>query len=344
MDINGNTNKTLEYKAINQVKISKKDEVQLEKHIQKSLETLTILPKQTFIKDYPKFEESNLSTRTFIINTNLVLVKKFIFILPTIEYIITPKKRGRRKKVDLPDPNINIPEGSIITIIPDDGSVIGIDLKNINRPNKKRKIFRNSTTIVMIIENKRINFKISLNGKFQMTGCKSLQQAEKCVKYFWGYIKDTDTYSLSGEFFEAYFRPVMCNISFYLGFMINRENLDYYFTMNYPQYPSFWETSIGSAGTNIKFPVTNLDKINIKKLRYSDNKWMKSFVSYEQYKNLFCVEKKKKDDGKHTTFLVFHKGKVNMSSVDLEMMDDPFYSFVNIINECRHEIEEKIIV
>lgn len=304
-------------------------------HIQKSLETLHLSPPPGPIEGYPKFEDSKISTRTFIINTNLSLEEKFYLALPITRYIIVPKKRGRRKKVDTADPNADIRDGSIITIRSDDGKVRGVDL------NKPLKVFRNSTTIVMIVEGKMINFKVSQNGKFQMTGCKSWEQAEKCIKFFWKHAKDHKVYTLSGKCFVAYFRSVMCNLGFPLNFMINRERLDSYFNLNYPQYPSMWESSQGSAGANIKFPIHDLENVKIKKLRFLEGKWMRSFITYGEHKKLFPGNKKNEDE-KYTTFLVFHKGKVNMSSTDSSMMAAPFYRFLQIINECREDIEEQI--
>jgi hypothetical protein len=314
-------------------------------HIVKSLESLKLSPKPGPIEGYPKFEETNLSTKTYIITTNFDLTPKFYLSLPLTKYIVIPKKRGRRKKVDIVDPNANIPDGSIITIIPGDGTVMGVDLKNGDKSGR-RDSFGNSITIVMIVDNKKLNFKVCLNGKFQMTGVKNLSQAEKCIKFFWNYIRDKKIYSLRGEHFEAYFRPVMCNIGFQLGFMINREKLVQYFSLHHPYYPSLWENSLGSAGANIKIPISNPDMVRVKKLRYVNGKWMGSCISHGQLRNLFPDDKKKNDkksDEKYTTFLVFHRGKVNMSSIDLPIMLEPFYRFIQIIQNCREEIEEKIV-
>src|SRR6266576_1593732 len=62
---------------------------------------------------------SELSTTTFTvisvsninINTNLVL--KY---LPISDYVVIAKKRGRKKKETLIDPNVNVPCGSIIRL------------------------------------------------------------------------------------------------------------------------------------------------------------------------------------------------------------------------------------
>ena len=68
--------------------------------------------------------------------------------------------------------------------------------------------------------NKKINFKVSRNGKFQMTGCKKSIQAEECIKFFWFYIKDSDIYQLKMNEANpiAIFVPVMRNIDFSLNF------------------------------------------------------------------------------------------------------------------------------
>lgn len=314
-------------------------------YIQKSLDSFQLEPKPVPIEGYPKFEETNLSTKTYIITTNLTLDPKFYLSLPITRYVVVPKKRGRRKKVDTVDPNSDIPNGSIITILPGDGTVIGVDLKSVGKSGKRGR-FGNSVTMVMIVEGKKLNFKVCLNGKFQMTGVKTLVQAEKCIKFFWSYLRDTQAYTLRGEYFESYFKPVMCNVGFQLGFMINRERLVQYFSMQHPYYPSLWENSLGSAGANIKIPISNPDVVKVKKLRFVNGKWMGSFISCGQLKKLFPDDKKKKTgkyEEKYTTFLVFHRGKVNMSSMDLSIMNEPFYRFLQIIQNCREEIEEKIV-
>lgn len=317
-------------------------------HVQKSLESLKIDSRAGPVEGFPKFEAANLSTRTFIVITNLNLDPVFYKVFPTIKYIIVPKKRGRRKKVDTVDPNADIPDGSIITIRPPNEKVIGVDLKSVGRDGgEERGFFGNSVTFVMFVGGKKINFKVALNGKFQMTGAKSLEQAEKCVNFFWNYVRDEQVYTLRGEYFEAYFRPVMCNIGFQLGFMINREKLNRYFIDNFPFYPSLWENSLGSAGANIKIPIANPDGVQVKKIRWVEGKRMGSHISYGKLKERFPDDKKKKkgdssEEVKYTTFLVFHRGKVNMSSMDLSIMSEPYYRFLQIIKSCREEIEEKL--
>jgi TATA-box binding protein (TBP) (component of TFIID and TFIIIB) len=290
-----------------------------------------------------KFEDIPVSTKTFIVVSNLCLdIKKLSAFLPITEYIVVPKKRGRKKKTVQTDLNKNIPDGSIITIDPGTG-VRGVNLKK-----KKRKDwFRNSVTIVMIIDEKKINFKISNNGKFQMTGVKRDSQAELCIKYIWSYIKDTnDIYKLpENEPLKCMFIPAMRNIDFNLGMIIDREKLDEYFNTQ-TSYCSLLETSIGYTGVNIKIPVSKpISELQIKRISYKDGAWIEpDFVLYGDYleglKPRDRLKKLSKD--RFNTFLVFHSGKVIMSSMCEEFARDTFYEFVDIIKKNQKVFRENL--
>ena len=296
------------------------------------------------LPEFQKFEDIQVSTKTFIVMTNLTLdIKKLFDFLPITEYIIIPKKRGRKKKTITSDPNKNIKNGSIITL--DMANEIrGVCLK---KKKKKKNYFRNSITVVMVLSDKKINFKISRNGKFQMTGCKKDTHAEDCVKYIWEYIKDSeDIYTLpEGENFKALFIPAMRNIDFSLGFILDREKLDKYFNTN-TDYHSLLETSIGYTGVNIKIPVEKpISTLQIKQLSYKGDKWLKpKYVSYETYLDTLKPKEKQKkiDKERYNTFLVFHSGKVIMSSMCEDFAKDTYYEFLDIIKNNFKKFEEKL--
>ena len=66
---------------------------------------------------FPEFEDIKVSTKTFIVMTNLVINLKNLFeFLPITEYAFVPKKRGRKKKNNQVNPNKNVPQGSIVTM------------------------------------------------------------------------------------------------------------------------------------------------------------------------------------------------------------------------------------
>jgi TATA-box binding protein (TBP) (component of TFIID and TFIIIB) len=300
--------------------------------------------------DFPKFEDIPVSTKTFIVVTNITINIQALFdFLPITDYIIIPKKRGRKKKAIIDDPNTDIPDGSIITLDMAN-KVRGVSLKKKKkRDGKTSDYFRNSVTVVMILEGKKINFKISRNGKVQMTGCKFDHHAELCVKYIWTYIKDsTGVYTIpENESFRALFIPAMRNIDFSLGFTLDREKLDEYFN-THTDYFSLLETSIGYTGVNIKIPVTKpIGEMPIKELIYNSTvkKWKKiKTIPYSSYlETLKPKEQQKKvEKERYNTFLVFHSGKVIQSSLCEDFARDVYYEFLEIISKNYKKFQENI--
>lgn len=283
-----------------------------------------------------KFLDYKVSTKTFIANTNLILNTSEVFkVLPITDWVIVQKKRGRKKKQQEENPNKDITTGSIISV-QNSGNVRGVSLK------EGKQFFRNSMEVVMFVDTKMINFKVSRNGKFQITGCKEDEQAEKCVSFFWSYIRDhPDCYSVdnnSGNL-VIYYEPAMYNIDFSLGFSVNRENLDNYINTS-TKYNSLLETTFGYTGVNIKMPViATQDKLLIKRVENNDT----TYVTYNDFMNKFKTAKQKaKQLNRLNTFLVFQSGKVIMSGQDAVFMQDTYAAFINIISECYDFITEKL--
>ena len=315
---------------------------------------------------FPEFDDIKVSTKTFIVLTNLTLnIDNLFNFLPISEYILIPKRRGRKKKNEPINPNKDISSGSIITL-EYQNNIRGVDLKKKKKKVKKRgNYFRNSVTIVMAMEGKKINFKVSRNGKFQMTGCKEDEHAELCLKWFWIYIKDSeDIYEIKNtervvnegvetniEVFKKrgelkiIFIPAMRNIDFNLNFVIDREKLDEYFN-TCTDYHSLLETSFGYTGVNIKIPVKkSINELMLKELVYIDNNWSTpKFVNYSQYLSMLSDKdvEKKINKLRYNTFLVFHSGKTIMSGMEATFMKDVYYEFLNIIKDCYDIIEERL--
>jgi len=276
------------------------------------------------------FESYPVSTKTFIIYSNLTIDIEKIFeanILPITEYKIVQKKRGRKKKQVEEDPNIHIQSGSILLVQYKDQHH-GVKFK------KSSSFFRNSMMIVMKVQEKLISFKVSSKGKFQITGCKTNEQAEICVLVFFNFIKAyKDMYKYTElNYLKIYFEPVMYNIDFNVGFQIDRELLDIYINTRTP-YKSLLETTIGYTGVNIKMPVTdkNLKKIRIDCKEYKKDEIIISDVSFEYLCDKFKTSKKKDN---FNTFLVFQSGSVIMSGKTMCCMNDAYYDFFEIIRKC----------
>lgn len=300
--------------------------------------------------EFPKFESIKVSTKTFIIMTNITIdIDKLFQKLPITEYILIPKKRGRKPKNVVIDPNKDIKDGSIISLIHQD-NVRGVNMRKKKKTNKSKKTyFRNSITVIMIIDGKKVNYKVSRNGKIQMTGCKRDETAENCIKWFWNYIKDyKDVYKFNNEKdknINAIFIPAMRNIDFDLNFIVDREKLDEYFNL-FTEYNSLLETSFGYTGVNIKIPITKpIKSLKLKKLEYEDDKWSDiNYVEYTEYLSMLSEKEvnKKLKKKRYNTFLVFHSGKVIMSGMEESFMKGDYITFTNIIKKCYNIIEEKL--
>ena len=296
--------------------------------------------------DYPNYDDIKVSTKTFIVMTNITIdTQKLFDYLPITNYIIIPKKRGRKKKVTPEDPNKDIKNSSIITLRMGD-QIRGVSLKK--KKKGKKTCFRNSLTVVIKIDGKLINSKISRNGKFQITGAKFSSQAETLVKYIWEYIKDTkDIFELKDKHFKATFIPAMRNIDFTLGFNVDRENLDVEFNSGkYENFHSLLETTIGYTGVNVKRLITkSIKDLQLKQLIYGKKRWKKTkHVPYEYYLSTMSEkeQKKKLEKDRYNTFLVFQSGKVIMSSMCSAFGKDDYYAFIDIIKNNRNIFEEKL--
>jgi TATA-box binding protein (TBP) (component of TFIID and TFIIIB) len=301
------------------------------------------------MSDMPKFEDIPVSTKTFIVRTNLIInIAKLFSFLPITQYHLIPKRRGRKKRVIAIDPNKDIPDGSIITIDLAN-NVRGVVLKKRrNREVSRESYFRNSVTVVMFIDHKRISLKVSCNGTIQATGIKQDRQIEDCVKYLWNMIKDNDEiYTLNESKFKAMFIPAMRNIDFNLGFVIDREKLGRYFNST-AEYRSLLEASVGYTGVNIKTTVKKqITDLKLKELTFGQTDWIKTeYVPYQNYLNTLKPkeQQKKIDKERFNTFLVFHSGKTIMSSMCEEFARDTYYQFLDIVLKNQDKFEEKLRV
>ncbi len=300
----------------------------------------------------PDFKNIQVSTKTVIAQTNASYdIQKLYEKLPVSDYVVVKKRRGRRKNTIVEDPNKDLPSGSIITLKYFD-NVKGVVRK---AKKKKGKFFRNAVSIVMKVMDKFVNFKLSKNGKFQMTGVKTNKHAVECVKHLWKHILDLGDHTLvalKSDKLRVTFKVVMTNVDFSLGFLVNRSNLDRFFN-SHTEYNSLLETSFGYTGVNIKFPSQECPykELMVHEMTITDNftpdsaqTWTETKISFDDYlETLTEVDRNKELTKKrYNTFLVFHSGNVIMSGALRSHMQGPYYQFLQIVKECRSEIEEKL--
>lgn len=264
------------------------------------------------------------------------------------------KQRGRRKKES--DEVIEQKKQlSNLLIQPNEGDIVGIYFQNKQRGlpqylKYNKKYFRNALNIIMVLSNgKKINFKLSKNGKIQMTGCKEDDDARQCLQLFFQKLNsecsDHIRYDQS-KGIEVYYYTVMTNIDFNTGFKINRQKLNIMINES-TEFNSLLETSFGYTGVNIKIPMTLGKDVIIDRLMFDqvDNTWLHEKVPFIQFlegvdENFRNQELLKK---RYNTFLVFHSGNIIMSGMRLDKMMDLQKSFYNLLQQNRHKIEELLI-
>jgi TATA-box binding protein (TBP) (component of TFIID and TFIIIB) len=290
------------------------------------------------------FEDIKVSTKTFTAMTNMSInLEKLFEAIPVVPYIIVPKKRGRKKKVDTHDPNKDIPVGSVITLKLEK-NVKGVDLKK-KKKETDPKWFRNSLTVVIILD-KHINFKVYKNGTFQMTGCMNKKHAELCVTHIWKHISEMqgDVFEITrGEDLEFLIIPAMRNIDFDLGFCVDREKLALFMSTQ-TDFHCLLETSFGYTGVNIKIPLEyDIQTMMVKKVYTSGKSEM---VPYTEYLDLLPAKDKKAKISKdrYNTFLVFHSGKTILSGLKKSTTRETYYEFLQIMQKRMELIREKLDV
>lgn len=298
-------------------------------------------------KEYKTFNEIDVSTMTIVATTNWKIDIKSLFeYLEVTPFTVIPKKRGRKPKKLREEPVKEIKEGSVVTMIYKD-KMKGVFLKE-KKADKKTNYFRNSLTIVIFIKGKMINTKISENGKFQITGSKTEQHAEECIKFIWSYIQTINSLHNINickytDKPECIFVIYMTNMDFEIGFKINRQALDQYINEN-TVHDSILETSFGYPGVNIKMKLNRNKNPTIKKIYLDETKvWKNTEILYEDYTNTLSPKDKKKDlKERQHTFLVFQSGNVILSSKHIIYMKDVYEEFMTTIFSARKIIEENL--
>lgn len=211
-------------------------------------------------------------------------------------------------------------------------------------PRKKRN-FRNAINIISSLDDgKKINFKLSKNGKFQLTGCKHEDHAIIVVQMFLDDIfRDCrDCVHIRGDSIRVYFQTVMTNIDFSLGFAVDRQKLDDMMNKNTP-FHSLLETSFGYTGVNIKFPVDHeWWKLPVPVIyrRIVDSEWVHDRLPLDHFMDITDHIRNKR---KYNTFLVFHSGSVIMSGMIKETMRIHYDLFMSIMKTWQSKIQEQLL-
>lgn len=290
------------------------------------------------------FENYDISTQTLIISTNInVNCDNFFNSIECVPLSKSPCKNKNKMKVDLDE---KVVDGDIVY------SQYKTNFKGTHFKKVNPKYFLNSVTIIMKIEEKFINIKVSNKGKLQITGCSKYRYAVSILDFFWKLIKNNncEIWSFKEELLEntdnkftAIIIPVMCNINFSIGFQINRSLL-HDIINNKTNFVSILEPSDGYVGVNIKIPIKEelMEDILIDKYTIDiDDEWVISKTKFIDYIDTLTPKEKKKKLSKSymNTFLVFYSGKVIMSGgISYINRKEAYNTFMNIITSYKKDI------
>lgn len=306
-----------------------------------------IISSQGDIKD---FDCIGVSTKTIIAISNLQIeLDKFYQYIPIVEYTQIEKKRGRKKRSVLEQPVKYLTEGSIV-LVQRRKEHRGCILK---KKKSSSTFFLHSVTVVLMLQdNKQINIKVSSNGKFQITGCKTdqhyidtmmhlfynMQRAEEMTGERLFRLKNSETT------FQVVFNTVMQNMDFNIGFNISRDKLDR-FINTHTDFISIYEGSIRTC-VNVKIEAEKLHESELIQLNY-DTVDKKQFVRKVPYTDYYSVLEKKErkcdiNKEKHHTFLIFASGSIILSSRGPDMKR-VFYKLINtLVSNKQHFIDTTI--
>lgn len=270
-----------------------------------------------------KFEELKVSTRTIIASANVEMEMEEVF------KALSMKRRvmeyGGKKcsvRVDTAHYRNQVREPNV---------------KGIMLDTNHQKSFRNALNVVMTLnDQKRVNFKVSKNGKFQVTGCKDPDHAGLSVFAFLEMLGGHGVRVLGEKVFVS-LEIVMTNMDCGMGHCINRQALDRIINTTTP-YHSLLETSFGYTGVNIKFPVEmDWRHMTVPTLTWEMGKPETLTMDKMPLSEAAPLKKEKK---KYNTFLVFHSGQFIMSGMCEETMREDYYRFMGIARSHEDQIRE----
>lgn len=285
-----------------------------------------------------EFDDFLISTQTLIVAMNISIDCQKFFDFITCKPITQISFNKAKKVIDEP-----VKEGEII-FAQYKHEYKGTPLKKI-----KEKYFLNSVTMIMKIDTKFINIKVSNKGKLQITGCNQTDYAVTILKKIWALICDSKFEGLiwkwneeNDKIFKAKIIPVMCNINFSIGFHINREILNHLINTE-TKYVSILETSDGYVGVNIKVSSKEetIEEILVDEFIYKEKEWTRRSTSLKDYIETLSVKEQRKKVAKCyvNTFLVFYSGKVIMSGgISYKNRKKAYKEFMSIIKNYKTNI------
>lgn len=215
------------------------------------------------------------------------------------------------------------------------------------RTNPSTKFFGNALTLSIFVVDKKINCKLSKNGRIQMTGVKTRQQALEATRRVVAIIKSfpnaAEICPAIGQY-KFYIIPVMINVGFAIGFVIDKTRLAAFIA--HSEHSARVSTSFAyTAGLKV---ITHLpaESFDYTVPLYDSATDTFENISFQKFLKLPGINPSPKIIRKvrKATFIVFNSGSVIMSGCNFEHVDREFAFFVNLIQQNRDAVEEKLLV
>ena len=202
---------------------------------------------------------------------------------------------------------------------------------------KNKSSFRNAVNIIIKVNTKFINLKLSKRGNFQITGCKNMEECFFSVQYLIELLLLTckDCIVSIPKDVTIYFYTVMTNLVFNTGYEIDRKKLSDIINQDKNFYNLF-ETNFGYTGMNVKLPLED-------KMLPSTIPFYQFNVEKKEWKIDTCPFNKPSQKKKFNTFLIFHSGKIIMSGMCETAMEKHYSFFRHFLEQHANEIKEVIL-
>lgn len=211
-----------------------------------------------------------------------------------------------------------------------------------NYSNKKKKTsFRNAVNIVLLNEknNDKYNVKLTKQGSFQISGAKNSHMVYESIQYLLELLLSTtsdfvEIIDKAKKKINVVFKTIMTNYVANLPFKVNKDNLNRLINKNTDYFNLYEETNWGYTGCNIKKKL-NVEDYDLRIPRFSFNIESKTW-EYDTVELFVNTTKKKM----FNTFLVFHSGKIIISGMMEDTMNDDYVDFYKFLIENQKKIQD----
>ena len=205
--------------------------------------------------------------------------------------------------------------------------------------NKKRKVkpnpknFLNCIFLTFRSSCKKVNLKLFKNGVIQLTGCKGVDHSKTVLLSFWKVVRKT-TLRHRFDCLECYLVSVMRNISFNLGFSIDREKLGNYIVNNSNNYVI--SQVVGGFMDRFVIPVESIKDMPVYRLKIENEEDIEEgeTVKYEEFSN-----SKNKASKKYITITIFQTGRVLFSGPHEKYQDPVIDWFFSLVEKIVDDIK-----